>query len=211
MADGPWAASSLGRAPIYCVLRSSGERARVLIECSLQPQNTAQFVVECFSFTFVRCIVARKVSTSFLLSQTVYNFYIFHFPLVRLVTTPPVGVWSMGYGCAPQPSHGHSLRDPSPVLLCRHQPALAPSRCVVLADNGGAGSGLWRMRGKQAKNSHSVLSASPHEIPFTSAARRRKHRPLPKQALPLSQLVSHRSDSVWTLTPRQSQQSGWRR
>ena len=38
MADGPWAASSLGRAPIYCVLRSSGERARVLIECSLQPQ-----------------------------------------------------------------------------------------------------------------------------------------------------------------------------
>ena len=30
-------------------------------------------VVECFSFTFVRCIVARKVSTSFLLSQTVKN------------------------------------------------------------------------------------------------------------------------------------------
>ena len=31
MAGGPWAASSLGRAPIYCVLRSSGERARALI------------------------------------------------------------------------------------------------------------------------------------------------------------------------------------
>ena len=94
--------------------------------------------------------MARKVSTSFLLSLTVNIFYIFHFSLVRLVTTPPVGVWSMGYGCAPQPSQ--PATDPSPVLLCRHQPALAPSRCVVLADNGGAGSGLWRMRGKQAKN-----------------------------------------------------------
>ena len=163
-------------------------------------------VVECF--TFVRCIVARKVSTSFLLSQTVYNFYIFHFSLVRLVTTPPVGVWSMGYGCAPQPSQ--PATDPSPVLLCRHQPAQAPSRCVVSADNWGAGSGVWTMRAKRAGIPPFYLPPT-HEIPFTSPARRRKHRPLPKQALPLSQLVSHRSDSVWTLTPRQSQQSGWRR
>ena len=103
--------------------------------------------------------MARKVSTSFLLSLTVNIFYIFHFSLVRLVTTPPVGVWSMGYGCAPQPSQ--PATDPSPVLLCRHQPALAPSRCVVLADNGGAGSGLWRMRRKQAKN----LAFTPFYLP----------------------------------------------